>query len=109
MLLTPFRDIHDLDLNRAFGACVDAGRSHRVFEAVVAHVAFAHHATLRVILRHAIGAVPGAVLATDASIRAVKYDAGFRVFGVRFHGTADETRRLDAVIAAHREVVTLGI
>ena len=62
------------------GACLASSRS-------VAHVAFAHHAAFGIVLRHAVGAVPGAVLAADAGVGAVQHDAGDGVLGVRVDRT----------------------
>ena len=43
-------------------------------------------------------------LAADAGVGAVAHDAGDRILGVRVNRTALEARRLEAVIAAHREI-----
>ena len=80
-----------------------------VSKAAVAHVALAHHAALGVVLRHAVGAVPGAVLAADAGVGAVADDAGRRVFGVGVHRAAREAGGLQAVVAAHRQVGARGL
>ncbi len=80
-----------------------------VRQPVVAHVALADHAALGVVLRHAVGAVPGAVLAADAGIGAVHDHAGDWIFCIRLDRAADQARGLHAVIAAHREIVALRV
>jgi hypothetical protein len=101
---TPVRRLHDLDLDGALGAGVHAGRALSRRQPAVAHVALPDHAALRVVLRHAVGAVPGAVLAADARIRAVAHDAGHRVFRIGIDRAPGETGRLETVVAAHRQV-----
>ena len=76
---------------------------------VVAHVALADHAALGVVLRHAIRTIPSAVLAADAGVGAVDHHARLRVFCVGFHRAADQAGGLDAVVAAHREIMALGV
>ena len=72
----PLVDLDDLDLNRARRAGGHARGRLPETEAAVAHVALADHAALRVVLRHAVRAVPRAVLAADAGVGAVQHDAG---------------------------------
>jgi hypothetical protein len=60
-------------------------------------------------LRDPVRAVPGAVLTTDTGIGAVNDDAGQGILRVSFHRAPDQTGRLQAVVAAHGEVVALGI
>ena len=100
----PLVDLDDLDLDRAFRARADAGRRLAELEASMAHVALADDAALGVVLRHAVRAVPRAVLAADARVGAVAHDAGGRILGVGVDRAAAETGRVDAVIAAHREI-----
>ena len=64
---------------------------------------------LSVILRHAVGAIPGAVPASDAGVGRVQYQPRQGVFGVRGDRAAFEARRLQAVIAAHGEVQPLCV
>ena len=90
------------------GADTHAGACPSV-EPAVAHVALADHAALGVVLRHAVRAVPRAVLAADAGVGAVQHDAGGRVLRVGVDRTAAQARRLDAVVAAHREVRALRV
>jgi len=73
----------------------------------VAEIALANHAALRVVLRHAVGTIPGAILASYASIGAVNYYARDRIFAIRFHWAADQARGFQAVVAAHREMMAL--
>ena len=65
----------------------------------MAHVALAHDAARRGILRHVVGAFQDAVAATDALVIEVADDAGDGVFVVGQHRTAFETAGLDAVVA----------
>ena len=53
---------------------------------------------------HAVRTIPRAVLATDARVGAVVHDAGAGVLAVGVDRTAAHTRRVDALIAAHREI-----
>ena len=108
MVLPPGVDIENFDRNGFLGASADAGRSHASIQPAMAHVALAHHAALGIVLRHAVRAVPDAVLAADADLRVMIHDPGQRIFGISFHGTADQAGRLEAVIAAHRQVPALG-
>ncbi len=73
------------------------------------HVALPDDAALRVVLRHTVRTIPRAVLAPDASFRAMQHYTSDRIFGVGIHRTAFQTRRLHAVIAAHRKIRTLAI
>ena len=91
VLAPPFFGLHDLDSDCAFGTRVDAGGFAPCAETSVTHVALPDDATLGVVLRHAIGAVPGAVLAADTSLSTVLNNASDRVFCVRLNWTADET------------------
>jgi len=75
----------------------------------MAHVALAHDSTLGVILRHSVRAIPNAILATDAGVGTVQDHARDWVFGVSLHWASDQARGLQAVIAAHRQVMTLRI
>src|SRR6185312_11591880 len=74
----------------------------------VAHVALADDAAFGVVLRHAVGAIPRAVLTADAGIGAVEHDSRCRVFFVGVDGTTLQTRRLEAVMTADRHVRALG-
>ena len=76
---------------------------------VVAHVAFADNAALGIVLRHAVRAIPGAVLAADAGFGAVNHHACNGIFGVRLDRAADQAGGLDAVVAAHRKVMALRV
>jgi hypothetical protein len=75
----------------------------------MAEIALTDDAAFGIVLRHAVGAVPGAVLAADACIGIVDDDACARVFRIGLDGTADHAGRLQAVIAAHRKVMPLGV
>ena len=72
----PLGDVDDLDRDRALRAGADARRRLAELEPAVAHVALADDAALGVVLRHAVRAVPRAVLAADAGVGAVAHDAG---------------------------------
>src|SRR5688572_30163805 len=69
----------------------------------MAHVALTDDAALGVVLRHAVRTVPGAVLATDTGVGAVLDDAGERILRIGVDRAALEARRLEAVIAPHRQ------
>jgi hypothetical protein len=75
----------------------------------VAEIALADNTPLRVELGHAVRAVPRAVLTPDAGVRAVQHDAGRRVFLEGIDRATAHTGRLDAVIAAHREIRAMGL
>ena len=75
----------------------------------MAHVAFADDTALGVELRHSIRAVPDAVLAADAGVGRVQDDPGDGVFRVRIDRAALEAIGIEAMIAAHREIVALRI
>ncbi len=109
VIAAPFCNVHDFDCDRAFRASSGAGRSHPVGEAIVAQVAFADHAAFRIVLRHAVRTVPGAVLAANACLRAVNHHTRRGVLGVGLHRTPDQTARFQAMIAAHGKVIALGI
>ena len=104
---TPGQHVDDLDLDGRFGAGVDAGGFEAVGKAAVAHIAFADHAALRVELRNGVRAVPHAVLAADAGIGGVQHDAGDRIFGVGIDRAALEAVGIEAMVAAHGEIVAL--
>ena len=63
-------------------------------EAAVTHIAFTYNSAVRIVLRDSIGAVPGAVLATDAGFSAVAYDSGEIVLGVGIYRAARHAGRL---------------
>src|SRR5262244_1507811 len=84
----PFGDVQNLNLYGAFRAGRDAGRLAAFRQAVVAHVAFADYPAFRVVLRHSVGTVPGAVLATDTGLGVVDHHTCDRVFGVCVDRTA---------------------
>jgi len=46
----------------------------------VAHVAFADHTALCVVLRYSVGTIPGAVLTADAGLRVVNHHSGDGIF-----------------------------
>lgn len=73
----------------------------------MAHIALAHHATIFVVLRHAVGTIPGAILAANASISRVQDYAGCRVFRIRFNRATRHARWFQAMIAAHGHVPAL--
>ena len=75
----------------------------------MAHVALADHAALGVVLRHAVGTGPRAVLASNAGVRAVQHDPGHGILRVGIDGTALQAGGLDAVIAPHRQVRARGL
>src|SRR6185369_13533467 len=90
------------------GAGIYAGRLAALRQPSVAHIALAHHAAFRVVLRHAVLAVPGAVLAADAGVGAVLDDAGKCIFRVGIDRASLQTGRFQAVVAAHGEVKSLS-
>src|SRR6185437_284287 len=106
VICSPFSNVHQLYFNRAFRTRRNARRALAARKASVTHVAFAHHAALRVVLRHAIGAVPRTVLASNACIRTVAHDAGDAVLRVGVHWAASHACRFQALIASHRYVVS---
>jgi hypothetical protein len=75
----------------------------------VTHVALADHSALGVVLWHAVGTGPRAVLAADAGVRAVQHDPGHGILRVGVDGTALQAGGLDAVIAPHRQVRARGL
>jgi hypothetical protein len=75
----------------------------------VAHIAFAYDSTFGVVLRHAIGTVPGAVLATDADIGAMTNYPSRSVLRVGIHRAPGHACRFKAVVTAHREIVAKRI
>ena len=75
----------------------------------MAHVALAHHATLSVILRNSVRTIPHAILTTDALSALCRTTPVTGSLRVRLHWTSDQARWLQAVIAAHRQVMTLRI
>src|SRR5260370_39696821 len=83
--LAPLRRAHGLNANGALRACGDAGWMLSLGQSPVAHVAFAHNAAFGVVLRHAIGTVPGAVLAANADVRTMAHDSGGTILGVGIH------------------------
>ena len=101
--------VDDLDLDGGFGTGVDAGGFEAVGEAAVAHVAFADDAALGIELRHGVGAVPDAVLAADAGVGGVQDDAGDGIFGVGIDGAAFDAVGVEAVVAAHGEIVAMRV
>ena len=109
VVVAPFVDIHDLDGDCAFRASSYAGRRDVIRDSVVTKVAFADYAALGVVLRYAIRAVPGAVLAANTGVRVMYDDTGHGIFSIRFHRTADQAGRLQAMVAAHRQVMALHV
>jgi len=75
----------------------------------MAHIAFADHAALGIVLRDAIRAVPDAVAAADAGFRAMQDQASESVFGIRVDWTPGQAGGIQAVVAPHREVEPLRI
>jgi len=73
----------------------------------VTHVTLAYDSTLGVILRHSVRTIPHAILAADAGIGTVQDHAGRGVLSISLHWTTDQARWLQAVIAAHRQVMAL--
>src|SRR4030095_8869316 len=108
-LLAPVRDLHDLDRDRALGAGAHARGSLAHGEPAVTHVALSDYAAFGVVLRHAVRTVPGAVLAADARIGAVTYQAGQRILRVRIDRTTGQAGGLEAVVAPHRQVRLRGV
>ena len=88
---------------------MDAGWLAACGEASITHVTLADNAALRVVLRHAVGAVPGAVLAADASMGAVLHNASEGIFRESLDWAADQARRLETVVAAHRQMKAIGV
>jgi hypothetical protein len=105
----PLCDVHDLDLNRAFGTSPDARGLASFRQTVVAHIAFADDSALRVVLRNSVGTIPGAVLAADTGFRVVNHYSGDGILRIRVNRTTCETRRLETMIAAHRKMEALRI
>ena len=105
----PFGDVHDFDADCFLRTGAHARRGTPLAKAVMAHVALPDDAALRVVLRHSVGTVPCAVLAADANLRAVQHHASDGILGEGVHGTAFQTRRLHAVIAAHGKIRTVCI
>jgi len=75
----------------------------------VAHVALAHDTAGGVELGHRVWAVPDAVLATDTRVGRVQNDAGNGVLRVCLDRAAFDAVGVETVIAAHGEVVALGV
>ncbi len=109
ILASPLVRAHGFDTYRALGTSRNARWKLGLSEPAITHVALADDSPGGVELRHAVGAVPCAVLASDAGIRAVANDARDVVLRVGVHRAARHARRLEAVIAAHREIVPLGV
>jgi hypothetical protein len=105
----PFFDVHDFDGNRTLRTGAHTGRRLPQRQTTVAHVALADDATISVVLRHPIRAIPGAVLTADAGVGAVLHDAGHRILAVGVHRTAAQTCRLDTVVASHRQIRPRGV
>src|SRR6185312_3244184 len=101
--------VDNLDFNRVLGAGVDTGGLQPFAEPSLAHVAFADDAAFGVELRNGVRAIPYAVLAADARIRRVQHDPGHRIFCVSFDGAAFYAVGVEAVVAAHGEVVAHGV
>jgi hypothetical protein len=99
----PLRDVHLLDLDRLHRTGLHAGGQAARAHAIDAQVALGDDAPGGVVLRHAVGAVPRAVLAADAGVGVVLDDAVVEL-GVRAGRAALEARGLEAVIAGHRQV-----
>src|SRR5262245_16298215 len=106
--LPPPGDVHNLNRDRTLGARVHARRGLADREAAVAHVTFADYAALGVVLRHAVRTVPRAVLTADTGVGAVLHDTGRGILRVGINGAALQARRLEAVIASHREIGARG-
>ena len=100
----PFGDVHDFDCQRFRWAGVDTGGCVTFGKSALAHVALAHHAALGVEGRHAVGAVPDAVFAANAHVGVVLHDARAQILGVRLGRAAGHARRIEAVIAPHRQM-----
>src|SRR3989442_8065236 len=109
MVAAPCSLIDDFDRDCAFRTCAHARWSEASVQPAVTHVALADYSSLRIELRDSVGAVPDAVLASDTDFRIVIHDSRPEILRVRFHRTTDQTSRLQAVIAAHRESPLLHI
>ena len=102
-LRAPISAIDDLDFDRAFRTGGHTCRCLPLRQPAVAHVALPDHSALGVVLRHAVGAVPRAVLAADAGVRTVPHNSGYRILRIRIDRTPCEAGRFEAVIASHRD------
>ncbi len=109
ILLFPLCGFYDFNSNRSRRTGVHARRFPSFSQTSVAHVALTHDTTLGVVLRNTIGTVPGAVLAPNACLRTVQHDPCFRIFPIGIHRTANQARRLQAVIAAHGQIEALRV
>jgi hypothetical protein len=96
-------------ISMAFSGQASAQAGWRALgEAPEAHIALADDAAIRVILRHAVRAIPGAVAATDAGVGAVQHEACDRFFGIGIDRAARKAGWLQAMVAAHGKVEALG-
>ena len=93
---------HSLNLNRSGWARLGASGLAAFFEPIDAHVALGDHAALGLEARHAIRAVPSAVLAANADISLVNDDAAL-VNLVGINRAALGARGIQAVVAAARK------
>ena len=75
----------------------------------MAHIALAYNAALRIELRHAIRAVPHAVLAANARIRGMQDNSRRWIFCVRLDWASLHAFGVETVIAPHRQVTALRI
>jgi len=91
--------VNDRNANRLVRTGLHARRGFADSEAAVAHVALAHDAARRRILRHVVGTFQDAVAAADALVVEVADDAGDGVFVVGEHGAAFEAAWLNTVVA----------
>ena len=73
------------------------------------HVAFADDAALGIELGHRVGAVPDAVLTSNAGFGGVKDNTGGGVLFEGVNGAAAKTIGREAVVAAHGEIVAVCI
>ena len=105
IFLAPLRNTHGFNANGVFRAGGNTCRILPLGQPSIAHVAFAHDAALRVVLRHAIGAIPGAVLAANADIGAVTHDSSGAIFGVGIDRAPRHAGGFKAVVTAHRQIV----
>jgi len=109
VVLPPGGHIHDLNFDSGFRAGVHACGFEALGQPAVTHIAFADNTSFRIELRHAVGAVPDTILATDAGICRVKNDARHRIFLVRIYRASLQAVRIKAVVASHGKIVALRI
>ncbi len=102
-------ELHDFDFDGFIRTGLHAGRGFTFREAALAHVAFAHNATLKIELRHLIRAFQNAVAATDALVIEMAHNAGDGVFVIGEHRAAIRTGGIGAVMAGGGDGLQVGL